>query len=527
MYPKSFSDNVLRLLLGLMIVLAFYHNIYAVPLFDLDEGAFSEATREMFERDDFISTYLNGEPRYDKPILVYWLQAASMALFGVNEFAFRLPSALAATAWVLMLAAFMARIKDHRAGLLAGVFAAGSLLISIIGKAATADALLNCLLAGSMFAVFLYWREGRKRYQYALYVFCALGFLTKGPVALLVPGVVSLIFFVTYGEFRSWLKLAFNPLGILLFLAIAMPWYVAQYLKEGQAFIDGFFLKHNVSRFSGPMEGHAGSLFYYVPVFLAGALPFTALAVAGLARGRSLWQDFAGRYALIWFLFVLVFFTLSGTKLPHYINYGMTGLVILMVLVADQLRSRVWALLPPLLFFVTLIFLPQLMKEGVEKEKDAYFQAALANYENAFGWEYRLFLVAAALLCVFFIWERRRALVDKLVVVAFASLFTISGLLLPIMGKLIQQPVKEAALLARQNQWPVVMWKLNMPSFSVYYQHSLERRAPRAGEVVFTAPRYLAELPAYDLLYREGGVVLARVRDVAAAPAAPGPSTAE
>src|SRR5438046_5567552 len=99
------GDARVRALAALAVVASFFWLLGAAPLFDVDEGAFSEATIEMFERGDFLSTYLNGEPRYDKPILVYWLQAAGVALLGPTEWAFRLPSAICATlcAWLTYL----------------------------------------------------------------------------------------------------------------------------------------------------------------------------------------------------------------------------------------------------------------------------------------------------------------------------------------------------------------------------------------------------------------------------------------
>src|SRR5438132_14273066 len=91
------------------VLASFFWMLGAAPLFDVDEGAFSQATLEMFQRGDFLSTTLNGEPRYDKPILVYWLQAASVALLGPTEWAFRLPSALCATAWAGLTYLFVRR----------------------------------------------------------------------------------------------------------------------------------------------------------------------------------------------------------------------------------------------------------------------------------------------------------------------------------------------------------------------------------------------------------------------------------
>src|ERR671929_500206 len=103
------GDARVRALAALAVIASFFWLLGAAPLFDVDEGAFSQATLEMFERGDFLSTYLNGEPRYDKPILVYWLQAASVALSGPSELAFRLPSALCATLWALATFLFARR----------------------------------------------------------------------------------------------------------------------------------------------------------------------------------------------------------------------------------------------------------------------------------------------------------------------------------------------------------------------------------------------------------------------------------
>lgn len=281
------SHTSLRLLLLLAISLGFFLNLHSVPLFDLDEGAFSEATREMLLRGDFISPYLNGEPRFDKPAFIHWLQAASVLAFGWNEFALRLPSALAASVWVLVVYGFVRTMRDERYALIAAIAMATSLEIPIIAKAATADAALNLFITSAMLAAFLFQQRQRRGYLYACFVLMGLGFLTKGPVAVAIPGAVTLLFYLSRGEFKAWLRAVFDPLGIALFLAVALPWYVLQYLKEGDAFIAGFFFKHNVGRFQGAMEGHGGSVFYYVPVVLIGLLPYTAVLIKTLAQASG------------------------------------------------------------------------------------------------------------------------------------------------------------------------------------------------------------------------------------------------
>ncbi|MGD9409033.1 MAG: glycosyltransferase family 39 protein, partial [Thiohalocapsa sp.] len=127
-------------LLALAVWLAFFWQLGAVPLYDLDEGAFTEATREMLTSGNFITPHRDGEPRYDKPVLIYWLQAASVSVLGLNEFALRLPSAIAATLWLAALWGFTRARVDATTATVAALIMAFGLQVAIIGKAAVADA---------------------------------------------------------------------------------------------------------------------------------------------------------------------------------------------------------------------------------------------------------------------------------------------------------------------------------------------------------------------------------------------------
>src|SRR5438270_3758221 len=314
-------EGAARWLTVAAVLASFFWMLGTPPLFDVDEGAFSQATLEMFQRGDFLSTYLNGEPRYDKPILVYWLQALAVTLLGPSEWAFRLPSALCATGWAWLTYLFARRYYGVDRALFAAVLLATSLGVYVIGRAATADALLNLLLAASMFAAWLHLSTGRRGWLYATHAAIALGVLAKGPIAILVPFATTFIFCALRKDIRTWARAVFDWRALLLFLVIAAPWYIVILLKEGQGFIAGFFLKHNVGRFSGPVSGHGGSLLYYFPVVLILSLPFTALIVPMAQRIRLIWRDELQLYLLIWFAFVFIFFSLSGTKLPHYVLY--------------------------------------------------------------------------------------------------------------------------------------------------------------------------------------------------------------
>jgi 4-amino-4-deoxy-L-arabinose transferase-like glycosyltransferase len=509
------GDRTSHWLAAITVVASFFWMLGAAPLFDVDEGAFSQATMEMFERGDFLATYLNGEPRYDKPILVYWLQAAGVALLGPTEWAFRLPSAICASAWALITYLFARRFFGPERGILAAVVLATSLGVFVIGRAATADALLNVLIAASMFAAWLHLSTGRRAWLYATHAAIGLGVLAKGPIAILVPLAVTFVFCWLRRDVRTWARAVFDWRALLLLLAIAAPWYIAIVAKEGRAFIDGFVMKHNVGRFSGPVSGHAGSLLYYFPVLVLLTLPFTALVVPLALRIRSAWRDDLQAYLLIWFGFVFLFFSLSGTKLPHYLLYGYTGLAILMAVHGAALKSTVWPLVPVLGFFLALIGLPYVLTYGKDHVRDPFYAEVLASSLEYFDIVYFAFLAIMCALVLYAMMEHRTPLSRKLVIFGFASVASLSTLVVPILGFAQQSAIKEAALIVRERKMPAVMWGLNAPSFSVYRGAPTPSRDPRPGDVLVTKSARLRDLPAnlpYDLLYSKRGIVLARIR---------------
>ncbi|MGD9888966.1 MAG: ArnT family glycosyltransferase [Halothiobacillaceae bacterium] len=507
-------------LLFLALGISFFLNLGGAPLFDLDEGAFSEATREMFVRHDFISPYVNGVPRFDKPVLIHWLQAASMSVFGVTPFAFRLPSALAASAWVLLTYAFVARVIDRETALRAALMLSTALGIVIIARAATADALLNLWLAAAMFGIYLYFLERKKRWILLTHAAMGLGFLTKGPVALLIPGAVGLIFFAMQRELPALMRAAFYPPGLILLIGIPLPWYILQYQAQGMAFIDGFFGTHNVERFSGSMEGHAGSLFYYLPIALLLALPFTTPLLRAARELPKQIKSPLGLYLWLWFGFVLVFFSLSGTKLPHYLNYGMTAALILAALALPLLRAEKYAgralsLLPALLFFALLAVLPCLMPEVVARMPDNDARALLTDVQELFPAAYfpAFFLLAALSFALIFV--RSLPLSSTLLGLALAGNIALALLFLPTLGAVQQAPIFNAAQKARELPGPYVMWRVNTPSYSVHSGHVQERREPRPGDLVFTRTREAAALTAHDIIYQERGYTLLRYHGTA------------
>ena len=171
-----------------------------------------------------------------------------------------------------------------------------------------------------------------------------------------------------------------DPKVVLILTAIVAPWYLYAYLRHGQDFIDGFIMRHNVQRFSGSLEGHGGSAFYYllaVPLLL---LPWSGLFIALLAKIRAGFGDPLQRFLWLWFAFVLGFFSLSGTKLPHYVLYGCTPLFVLIGLHAQSAR-RAWPhLILPGLLFVLFPLLPNLFDALARSTLgDGFYRAQLGR----------------------------------------------------------------------------------------------------------------------------------------------------
>lgn len=492
-----------------LVLLAFFWQLGTPALFDLDEGAFSAATWEMLQRGDFITTYLNGEPRFDKPILIYWLQALSVSLFGLQEWTLRLPSALAASAWVVATYYFAkARMPQPQAAL-AAVMLACSAMVVIIGRAATADAVLNLLITLALFDIWRYWEHATRLRLFRVFFWLGLGFLCKGPIAVAIPLVVSAALYLSHGQWRTWLQTVFNPSGLVVFLAVAAPWYVLAYLDQGQVFIDGFFLKHNVSRFTDTMEGHGGHIWYYLAAVPLIILPFSGLLVQ--LRWQWLQMPFE-RFLLFWFGFVFVFFSFSSTQLPHYLLYGITPLLLLLAKHVGANPNRWLALVPAIAVAVVLIFLPELLAQAVAAHPHPYFQGLLTQFHKATGSYYRWAAVIYALALLALLLWRNVPNYWRLVGTAVMQTLFLVSVLLPALAYTQQGAVKALARFANHHLQgsSVVMDGVNMPSFTVYRQAITPKRAPQVGEYVFSKEGQLQPAEAYTVVYRQGGLLLAR-----------------
>jgi 4-amino-4-deoxy-L-arabinose transferase-like glycosyltransferase len=363
--------------------------------------------------------------------------------------------------------------------------------------------------------------------------------LTKGPVAILIPVAAVFLYALlargVAGRFavRDAVRMFFDPIGWLILIVVAAPWYVAALVIHGRDFIDGFILRHNVERFTGTLQGHSGSAFYYVLMVPLLMWPWLAWLVVAIVSQLS---DFHKRsmdplktFLWIWCIFVIAFFSLSGTKLPHYALYGCTPLFVLCAMERERVTQMWLAAIPVLLLVAFVVALPDLLTHAAEAGwiKDAFYRAMAARADAAMPEFYRPLAWAGALLAFAALaWPRRRRKarinVDderraRRVATRVLEAAIIATLLLcligaPYFGEVLQGPVKRAALMAKAMPEAAVTWNFHMPSFAVYRQRVTPIGTPQAGQLGLTRIDRLPADANVDRLFEEGGVVLIRQR---------------
>jgi 4-amino-4-deoxy-L-arabinose transferase-like glycosyltransferase len=502
----------------------------AAPLFDVDEGAFAEATRELTVGHDWGSTTLNGADRFDKPILVYWLQALSLKTFGATEFAVRLPSALCAFLWCVALAQFAWRRYGPQVAIAAAGILATSLGPMLIGRAATADSLLNLLLTLATLDVWRHLENGEDAPRRRAFAWIGLGLLAKGPVAFLVPAAAAGLWLLA-GRDRSRLtRLVADPTAWLVMLAIAMPWYCYALWRHGMAFVNGFVLHHNLDRFTGSMEGHRGSLLYYVELLPVLMLPWTPLLFPLARKLRLRWNEPVARFMLLWFGFVMVFFSLSGTKLPHYVLYGYTPLVLLIAqeLVGVRRWVRAGLFVTVLACIVAGAASPWIARWAADGTGDALYRTLLSTAPVA-PWVW-LAVPLGLLVFALVIWIPNVRNYLSEADGALAAAVVMAGWLviavLPWWAQTLQEPIRTLAktvpiaqmtLLDRQ---PLVQWRLHQPSVGYYLGKPVERRDPAGGDWALTRVDRLtpSDFERYQVVESVRGYALVRPTPAASEP---------
>lgn len=325
----------------------FFYQLGVFGLVGADEPRYAQIAREMLARHDWITPVLGGKPWLEKPPLFYWQAILAYAVFGIHDWAARIPSAVDATLMVLAIYFFLKRFRP-------GSELDGALMVaSCAGVIGFSRAAATDMPLASMFTVALLswyaWREsGSHVFLACTYVFLGLGTLAKGPVAVLLAVLVIGVLAIIVRDYSAVRRTFWWP-GIALYLLITLPWFIAVQVRNPE-FLRVFIFEHNLARFGTDMYHHVQPFWYFLPVALLGLVPWTVLLTAALFENlRAAWRERKQRFQsedeyniflLLWLILPICFFSLSRSKLPGYI---LPALPAGCLLLAEYVRRRLAA----------------------------------------------------------------------------------------------------------------------------------------------------------------------------------------
>jgi 4-amino-4-deoxy-L-arabinose transferase-like glycosyltransferase len=337
------------LLLTTVSGILFFANLGGPTLWDIDEGRNLTCAFEMREANNWVVPTFNGKLRPDKPVLLYWLQIIAYEWFGVNEFAGRLPSALAALVTVLLCYEVARSMFSRPVGLLAGIVVATAPMLSGAAHFANPDGLLNVCVVLTLALFWFGYERPTLCWYAALGAAEGLGMLAKGPVAVVIPTGIIAAFLIWERRWKAlidWRQIA----AVFAFIVVAVPWYALVTAETKGEFAAEFFLKHNRDRVLSPMENHAGAFWYYPVVLVFGALPWSIFLVPALWHGlrsctrqaNAAGADLRGaayRLLVCWAVLWIGCFTVAATKLPNYVLPAVAPIAILTAVFLERWRQ--------------------------------------------------------------------------------------------------------------------------------------------------------------------------------------------
>ena len=354
--------------LGLLACWVLLALIWFVPLgwralFSPDEGRYASIGLAMLQSGDWITPRLNGLLYFEKPILQYWITAASLAVFGINEFAARFWPAMSGFLTVVAVGMTARRLWGASSGAYAAMLAAGTTWISANSHFLTLDMGLTFFLALSLCAFLVAQQDGatsreRRHAMWVCWAAMAGATLSKGLVGIVIPGATLVLYSLMQRQWAFWRRMHWGS-GLLIYFALTAPWFIAVSMKNPD-FFDFFFVREHFRRFLTDEARRTGEPWYFVPVLLLGALPWTTMLPAWLWRGsqREATATFQpARMLVVWSVFIFVFFSVSRSKLPSYILPMFPALALLgayWLPKADPRQLR-WQLVVPAAFWLVAL----------------------------------------------------------------------------------------------------------------------------------------------------------------------------
>ena len=296
-------------------------NLYrlgAGSLWDQDETKYAEIAQEIVQTGDPVTLRSNGQTWYVHPPFYMWLVAGTGRVLGFDEFSVRIWSALFSLLALYATVLLGGALFDPRVGLLAGAVLAVTLQYLVQSRLAVFDTVLLAWMLLALHAFYSAYRRGRRADYLRFFLFAGLGTLTKGPIGLVLPGLLAAVFITLRRAWSRWREVPWAA-GGALYAAVGLSWYALQTALHGQAFVSSVFGTYTVGRFFGVVETQANPWWLYFPVVFLGAFPWTSFwpAAAGFHWARRAADG--SLIVMLWCVITFLFYSLAGTKLPNYI----------------------------------------------------------------------------------------------------------------------------------------------------------------------------------------------------------------
>lgn len=337
--PASLLIPLILLVLGTVFFMPFLGQVH---LFDWDEINFAESAREMIETGQYFRVQIDFQPFWEKPPLFFWLQVMSMDMFGITEFAARFPNAVFGCLTLVTLFFIGSRLHGDQFGFLWALAYLGSILPHFYFKSGIIDPVFNFFIfLGISFIAFTAHRypKGGSPGQAALAgIFLGLAVMTKGPVAILVSGLVCGGFLI-WNRFRRFITFTDLAVMALALFITSLMWFGYEFATNGPWFIEEF-VRYQVRLFSTPDAGHGQPFWYHFVVVFVGCFPISVLAIPSLANYRERDPSEYRRWMALLFWVVMILFSIVTTKIVHYSSLSYFPLSYLAALHLNQYLIR-------------------------------------------------------------------------------------------------------------------------------------------------------------------------------------------
>lgn len=444
-------------------------NLGGHPIYILDEAKNAEAAREMFENNNWVVPTFNGELRTDKPALHYWFMMIAYKIWGVSAFSARFFSAVFGVLTIISTYHFTKKFISKKLGLITVFIFCSAIFFIQEFHLAVPDPYLIFFISFSLFNFFDYYIDRKKINLLLFYVALGLGVLAKGPVAVALPGLIVFIFLILKKDFKFKTITSLHPLvGVMVTVAVCLPWYMMVHNATNGAFTKGFFLDHNIKRFSGGMEGHGGLPFVTWAFVLLGLLPYSFFIFQGFVHS---WKERKSNdFVLFSFLTSVVFigfFSISGTKLP---NYPMPSYPFIAVLIGVYINGIITGKTPLkgykislwILFIITLA-----MPAG------GYIALAYAEPQLYTSRFLALFLLVLPIgIGLALIYLKKKKILQSVVSISLASMFVTLALFLFIYPKLTSLSPVNLAFEKINRDSKVMLYRGYDPAFLFNFQRT-------------------------------------------------------